>query len=388
MNKITKLCSNLFLLLSALLSLFVILEISANIYVNRFASEQNFKKYASLKQIFNSEARIKYSPHPYLRYYPTPNYTKGKNRHNFLGYRGDDIQISKPDGEFRIVCIGGSTTYTVNIDDYRMSYPYLLEEKLKEAGYKNVSVINAGVGGWTTWESLLNFEFRILDLDPDMIIIYHAVNDIHTRLVWPPKAYKGDNTGQLFTTSYITVPSFFEYSTLLRIFMINLGISDSQASLSKWGRMVDESEITEYMGEFRKQKIANTYPRGIFKKISAMQMLQTNKPIYFRRNIMNMVTIAKNNNIKTVIASFANSPLFKDNPMSSSEEYISAYEEMNKVLKDVAENTGAHFFDFAGAFPNDKRYYYDGQHVLEEGVQLKSQLFANYLIENKLVSLR
>lgn len=364
------------------------LEISARIYINKFSSEQNFKKYASLKQVLNRESKIKYSPHPYLRYFPTPNYKRGKNKHNSLGYRGDEIQLPKPEGEFRIVCIGGSTTYTVDIDDYRMSYPYLLEKELKDRGHENVSVINAGVGGWTTWESLINLEFRILDLEPDMIIIYNAVNDIHTRFIWPPEAYKGDNTGLHFTTSYITVPSVFEYSSLLRIIMINFGMADSQVSISRWGKMIDESKKTEYVGEFRQQKIAGTYPQGIFKKVSAMQMLKTNKPVYFRRNIKNMVMIANNINIKTVIASFASSPHYKDNPFSSSEEYIYAYEEMNRELRDIAGKTGAYFFDFAGEFPDDKRYYYDGQHVLEEGVRLKSRLFANYLIENRLIPLR
>ena len=38
-------------------------------------------------------------------------------------------------------------------------------------------VINAGIPGWTTAESLINLHFRVLELSPDMVIICHAVND-------------------------------------------------------------------------------------------------------------------------------------------------------------------------------------------------------------------
>ncbi len=385
MNKVKTICANLFLSIIAFLFLFVVLEAGARIYIVNFAGEQNFKKYASLKQIQNKKNRLKYTPHPYLRYYPTPNYISGRNKHNSLGYRGDEIEMPKPEGRFRIVCIGGSTTYTNDAIDYKMSYPYLLERKLKAKGYENIDVVNAGVGGWTSWESLINFEIRLLELEPDIIIIYHGINDIHARLVWPPEAYKGDNTGEIGTTPYITMPNIFEYSTLLRILMINAGISDSHAALERFGKRSDESRKTYYMMDFKKQKLQNVYPQGIFKEISAMQMLKTNKPVYFRRNIRNIVTIAKANGIETVLASFAYSPLFKDYPLVSSEEYIFAYGEMNRVLKDIAAETEVCFFDFADIFPVDKGYYIDGRHVTEEGALLKAELFADYLTENNLI---
>lgn len=384
MSKPKDLITNFFLSLLAVLFVFVIFEVFARIYINNFADEYNFKKYASLKQIQSKRNKIKYTPHPYLRYYPAPNYKSGKNKHNSLGYRGDEIEVPKPEGQFRIVCLGGSTTYTTDIDDYRMSWPYLLEKKLKEEGYRNVKVINAGVGGWSSWESLINFEFRVLDLKPDMIIIYHAINDIHARFVWPPEAYKGDNTGQYPTSYYIVMPGILEYSTLLRILMVKAGIIDSHSALERFGRPHDESENTYYMRLFKEQKISKTYPDGIFKEVSAMQMLKTNKPIFFQRNISNIVTLAKDRGIKTVLTSFTYSPLF-DDPMVSSEEYIYAYNEMNMVLKDIASEMKAHFFDLEKIFPDDKSYFFDGRHVTEKGSMLKAELFGKYLIENKLL---
>ena len=53
-------------------------------------------------------------PHPYLAYANKPNFHKPayendphEIRHNSLGYRGPEITIDKPEGAYRIVCLGG-----------------------------------------------------------------------------------------------------------------------------------------------------------------------------------------------------------------------------------------------------------------------------------------
>ncbi|NQT22612.1 MAG: SGNH/GDSL hydrolase family protein [Candidatus Omnitrophica bacterium] len=324
-----------------------------------------------------------FSFHRYLGYYPTPNFEKGKNRHNSLGYRGDEIVMPKPEGEYRIVCLGGSTTYTSKIEDYQLSYPYLLEKNLIDAGYKNVKVVNAGCSAWSSMESMINFEIRVLDLDPDMVIVYHGINDVHPRLVWPPSAYRGDGSGSKIPgIPYIYTPSVFEYSTLIRGVMIKLGLSKPHSAIT--GILTIPPE-TYYGDLFREQMIDKIYPSGIFKKISAEQMLMTNQPIYFRRNIENIVILARENGIKTILATFAYSPLFEELPRAFSKEYRTAYEETNNVLKAVAEKNDVNLFDFAGLFPNDKRYYTDGRHVSEEGAKLKAKLFAQYIIDNNLI---
>jgi lysophospholipase L1-like esterase len=386
MKKMRKILSNILLAVVSVFFALVLLEIFANVYLLRWADEEKFIRYASLRQLQKRKLsnKPKYSPHRYLGYYPTPNYVRGKNRHNSLGYRGEEIHIPKPDGQFRIACLGGSTTYTGKIEDYKMSYPYLLEKYLRGKGYKNVDVVNAGAASWSSWESLINFELRVLDLDPDMIIVYHGINDIHPRLVWPPGAYQGDNSGHRAPNQVgISMPSIFEYSTLLRILMINAGITISHAALE---RTLDKSPETYYGFLFRIQKLRGVYPQGIFKEISAEEMLKTNKPVFFERNIRNIAAIAKNLGIKVILSSFAYSPLFSEYPRISSWEYVSAYAENNHLLEELAEEMDVHFFDFASKFPTEKRYYTDGRHVSEEGVQLKAELFGNFLIEKRLLT--
>jgi lysophospholipase L1-like esterase len=112
-----------------------------------------------------------------------------------------------------------------------------------------------------------------------------------------------------------------------------------------------------------------------------------NPPVYFQRNLENMVSIARAHDVVPVLVTFAPSPLFDDLPRVASEEYIAAYREMNEVVRVVAVKTHTNLFDFAMRFPNDRRYFVDGRHVNEEGCRLKSELFADYLIESGLLEL-
>ena len=63
---------------------------------------------------FGEETRT--VPHPYLAYALKPSWSSPRNRkksasHNRLGFRGPEIEIPKPAGTFRVLCLGGSSTY-------------------------------------------------------------------------------------------------------------------------------------------------------------------------------------------------------------------------------------------------------------------------------------
>jgi lysophospholipase L1-like esterase len=124
-------------------------------------------------------ARGRFSSHPFLPYVLRPNYNDDNNKfmHNGYGLRGKSFDIKKPPGVFRIVCLGASTTYCIYAWE-RQTYPDRLEQLIEKNGLGPVEVLNAGVPGWTSMETLINFQLRLLNLDPDMIIVYHGHNDI------------------------------------------------------------------------------------------------------------------------------------------------------------------------------------------------------------------
>ena len=351
MTRIHQISSNVLIALIALIISFLVAEIGLRTFLQNFTSEKTFIRYASYEQLlkrYGETGRI-YSPHPYLGFYLAPNYRKGTNVHNSLGYRGNEIIVPKPGSEYRIVCIGGSTTYTSQVKDYHKSYPYLLQNYLSEMGYENVTVINAGVPGWSTWESLINFQFRVLDLDPDMIIVYHAVNDVGPRIVWPPEDYRGDNTGARSSKSiYKDGWGTLEKSTLFRFLLIRLGLTSSHGNYS----FVAPPASTSYNEVFDRQMWAGEYPSDVFNDTPVTQMLETNKPTFFQRNLENLIAIAKTRQIDVVLSTFAYVALERDDVHSAwdSQEYESALEQHNVILKRIADETGVYLYDFASDF--------------------------------------
>ena len=178
------------------------------------------------------------------------------------------------------------------------------------------------------------------------------------------------------------MPSVLEYSTFIRIVMLRSGLTEPHSELTS---TLAREPDTYYGDDFRLQKVHDRYPSGIFEEVTAAEMLRINKPIYFKRNIENLVVLAHRWDIEAVIATFAYSPLFEDRPLVFSEEYRAAFREMNETLVEIAEETDTHLFDFAAVFPQSKEYYKDGRHVNAKGQKLKVELFARYLIENGLL---
>lgn len=121
----------------------------------------------------------RYIQHPYLIYYKRP-FVFGKSPYgryasNNFGFAGKRVTNKiKAEGVKRIICIGGSTTEMAFGDSPNNTYPHFVEKELGE-GFE---VINSGVAGWTTVEMLINLELRLLDFNPDIIVIYAGFNDM------------------------------------------------------------------------------------------------------------------------------------------------------------------------------------------------------------------
>lgn len=366
---------------------FTIAEIISRVYLYTVADADTFVRYASVNQFarFNKEAdteALRWTTHRHLGYIPTPGYRSGLNRHNTLGFRGEEFPVRKPEGEYRIVCLGASTTYTSYVEDDHKSYPAVLESKLRQAGY-SVRVINGGVVSWASLTTLINFETRVLDIDPDMVIIYFSINDIAVRVVWPPEAYRGDNSGAkgpLITERFM--PPIWEHSTFIRGMLVWGGWITPHVSIEK---SFGATQPTLHWSELGRQHADKTYPKGIFAEVPLSQMLKVNRPVYFRRNLMGIGSIARENGIAMVIASFAHSTHFENDIWSDEEKLGDAYRESNKILEEVSKQVDSSFFDYASAFPDDPSLYTDGIHVNERGAALKGEMFANHILNEGLI---
>ena len=94
---------------------------------------------------------------------------------NSLGMRDREYSFSKPEGVFRILVLGDSTTAQLGIKN---RWADVLEDKLNSHG--KYEVLNAAVSGYNLyhyWAYLMN---KGMELDPDLVITAFCLNDIES----------------------------------------------------------------------------------------------------------------------------------------------------------------------------------------------------------------
>ncbi len=106
---------------------------------------------------------------------PWPIEFEGRIAINSLGLRGPEVPPSRP-GEPRVLAMGDSMVASFEVD-YEETFVAILERDLRERLGLPAHVINAGVRGYGTDQSLLLFRERASVLDPDVVVFFHSRND-------------------------------------------------------------------------------------------------------------------------------------------------------------------------------------------------------------------
>jgi len=291
-----------------------------------------------------------YRPLPYVMYGLKPNWSREGQVHpdgevltktsNSLGFRGREVVMPKPAGIYRIVCLGGSTTYSDAVGDAD-AYPLLLEQQLRKARPdKDIEVINAGVPSYTTAETLPNLAFRCIDLQPDAIVLYEGINDFRTRV------YKNfDN-------------AYFHYRKV-------------------WNGTIENWEAGE--GEMRggiNPFIQFNTPADNGNKNENVRRAGT---AAFRRNLTSIAGIARAHGIKVVFVTCS----FDPDSEYSDETFAAGIEEHNEVVREVAKAQGALCIDMAAQF-STKGQFADPVHMNPAGSLQMARLIAAGLLKGLL----
>lgn len=124
-----------------------------------------------------------YCPHPFTNWSLNPTYAnhEGENNHTIEGFRkttegNSIIQLLRENpNAYKIVCVGGSTTYCSGIFKFQKTWPAILNRYLKE---KNVLVFNFGVSGWGTLQSVIRCLSWLPLVRPQLLMMYQAKNEL------------------------------------------------------------------------------------------------------------------------------------------------------------------------------------------------------------------
>jgi lysophospholipase L1-like esterase len=93
--------------------------------------------------------------------------------------RGPEAQRRKPPDLWRIAMIGDSVTYGLGVEAAQ-SFSSLLESELNAAGLGPVEVLNFGVPGYNTFQEYTLLKHRVLEYDPDLVVMTFSPDDVET----------------------------------------------------------------------------------------------------------------------------------------------------------------------------------------------------------------
>ena len=366
--------SKIALILASIVFTLVILEVGARIYLTQFGDERQKILYLYSRDEINRKQTL-------LQGLAFLNYGLATTHDhvNSLGYRGPEIALPKPDDVYRIVAVGGSTTYGLFLDLWQLAYPRQLEEALqRDYGFAQVEVINAGVPQYSTWESAVNMLLRIPDLAPDLVVIYHGINDVGVRLT-DPDFYDGLNTGKGY---WVDRDDPLPPSVLWRFALKRLGYELPVAyELDTTFRRPDGIRSCD-----QDSSGAETLCRGF--NMTATEVLQANPPVYFERNLLNMIRLARGMNSDVLLLTWAYSPL--DFPAAGGGGMVQKHlqagvDEHNAIVRRLAIDEGTLFYDLAASMPIDEQYWVNGVHMKAAGAAEMARQIAEYLAESGLL---
>ena len=256
-----------------------------------------------------------------------------------------DVVIPKPQGMFRINCLGGSTTQNyIQQGGEAFSYPMELEEILKNRfPEKNIEVNNCGMGGFSTAEVLIKFLLNSIDSKPDMVILYHAYNDLAPSLTSD------------FQSDYFHAKR-------------NLG---ERYHLYKWASLVPYIPLAlpnYLMNIFLPQNVRQTLlsatAKGTIDLNNEFKGLET-----YRRNIEHLIHICKGNEISLVFSTFCHFlyPEIENNLHHL--KYREGTLDENRVLEELADKHDLPLVDNFNLVSCEKKYFVDSVHFSPEGMR-------------------
>jgi lysophospholipase L1-like esterase len=294
-------------------------------------------------------APLTFRPHALLSFELTPDVRRrGRETIGPIGFRGPTPAVPKPEGTTRVLCLGGSTTYGDGLEDGE-TFP----EQLQARGGGRFEAVNCGVPGYTTAESLMDLCLKGLDLEPDVIVVHHGVNDYRPR-TFPDldASYRGFRR--------IWVEEELERTPL----------THALGSLAL-GRLV--------LGRKTQRHGLYAYTdREVPRRLTREEVVATNSLFAFERNLRALVAVAQARGIGVI---FATQPQSVSAMQGRGE--IDPIEEHNEVTRLVAGESGAVLCDVARDFPEEGTYIPgDPVHLNAAGSGIQAERILAALVES------
>lgn len=294
---------------------------------------------------------------------PVPGGRTRTIRINTLGFRGPELEVPKPEGRIRVAFLGASTTFCAEAGSNEATWPHLVWESLKRKWPdREFDYVNAAVPGYRVEDSLKNIERRVKNLQPDVVVIYHATNDLSadTRALAQQQGLVGasDETGGLSRWS-------------LAWFLL-------EKNLQVWSRQRAAARKDVAHLAFDPEVLSRGFHQRLLELVAAARgvarivVLATFSPKVRRGQSAEEQLRACNTSLYYM-------------PYMSVEGILQGFEEYNRVIRQVARETGAVLVDGEDAIPGTDEYFSDSVHFKDAGCQRMSRRVVDTLFASEAV---
>ncbi|MBF0421959.1 MAG: SGNH/GDSL hydrolase family protein [Magnetococcales bacterium] len=284
---------------------------------------------------------------------PKAGYTSRRVQINSLGFRGPELTVPKPKGTLRLAFLGGSTTFCAEVSSNEHVWVHLVWKRLQELN-PNVPMdyINAGVTGQTIAGSLVLLQKRIAALQPDVIFINHASNDMtrEARMLAEAQGLISKPIANSWLANYSLFWYLVEKNYQIRIIQANKRHLDKFPD--DFGQPF-ENNLTQLVQE--SQRLA---PLTVLITWT-QQMRKQHSPEANRR-------------------AAASSQFFM--PFLTPEGLLEGYARYNAVIARVAQTTGSVLVADENRIPGDAIHFNDAVHFTDAGSQIMAERVSDGLL--------
>ena len=299
-----------------------------------------------------------YTAHPFTNWSLNPNFKKNNiKEHLDEGFRKtSDVSsifelLNNYKKSEKIYCMGGSSTYCTELYNYYKSWPFKLQKKIN---IEDFVIINGGVGGWGTFQSLIRFIGWANIIKPKILIIYQSKNDL--------------------TPFYNANESIRDISPLYQ----NVMLQYNKYNLKKY---LIRKRI-KYLKNFQLVK----FYKSFFNIINDLGFIYS-EDIYrnelgFKRFSKNFLdsTILNYEIIYNILSEWDGKILFIPELIDKESPYFKEMDNINKLTKERFLNKRNFiFFDISELIEINKNNFLDNMHYNESGCSLFSEIIYNKL---------
>lgn len=291
---------------------------------------------------------------------PIPNAVIGNIRINSRGFRSPEVESPKPPQTVRLAFLGGSTTYCAEVSGNEMTWPHLVWQQTQAAHPRTrFDYINAGVPGYGVTHLLKSLELRVAPLQPDVVVIYEATNDLaaDSREMAQRQGLVGARVNEESWPA--------KYSLLWSLTEKNLRMGALQAQATTEARRLayDPHQLSRGFEDRLRALIAASREVAPVVAIATFSArVRREQPAEARREA-------------AVTALYYM-------PYMSLDGLVDGYEEYNRVIRVVAKEAGAVLIEGEYRIPADSVHYNDSVHFRDAGSRLMAGRVSEALLNS------